>query len=86
MRYDRGDCFPLDFQPNVITFGSKSEGKLSPRSYPIQCEWKHSFFSARHCAAPSYDESYSTLAPLRPLVATTAKTHIGCLRDWRLSA
>ena len=30
--------------------GSKSNGKLSPRTYPIQCErkWKHSFLSARN--------------------------------------
>ena len=45
MGYDRGDSFPFDFQPNGIPFGSKSKGKLSPRSYPIHCErkWKHSF-------------------------------------------
>ena len=45
MGYDRGDCFPFDFEPNGILFGSKSEGKLSPRSYPIQFERKliHSF-------------------------------------------
>ena len=48
MGYDRGDSFPFDFEPNVIPFGSESEGKLSPRSYRIQCErkWKHSFISA----------------------------------------
>ena len=36
-------------EPNRITFDWKSNGKLSPRSYPIQCErkWKHSFFSAQ---------------------------------------
>ena len=47
MVYDRGDSFPLDFEPNRIPFGSKSKGKLSPRSYPIQCErkWKYSFLS-----------------------------------------
>ena len=35
------------FEPNGITFGSKSKGKLSQRSYPIQCErkWKYSFLS-----------------------------------------
>ena len=33
--------------PNGIPFGSKSKGKLSPRSYPIQCKkkWKFSFLS-----------------------------------------
>ena len=45
--YDRGDSFPFDSEPNRIPFGSKSKGKLLPRSYPIQCEkkWKHSFLS-----------------------------------------
>ena len=47
MGYDRGDNFPLDFEPNGIPFGSKSNEKVSPRSYPIQCErkWKYSFLS-----------------------------------------
>ena len=47
MGYDRGDKFPFDFEENGIPFGSKSKGKLSPRSYPIQVErkWKHSFLS-----------------------------------------
>ena len=36
MGYDRGDSFPLDFEPNGFTFGSKLKGKLSPQSYPIQ--------------------------------------------------
>ena len=47
MGYDRDDNFPFDFKPNGIPFGSKSKGKLSPRSYPIQCErnWKDSFLS-----------------------------------------
>ena len=38
---------PLDFEPNGIPFGSKSKGKLSPRSYSIRFErkWKHSFVS-----------------------------------------
>ena len=45
MGYDRGDSFPSDFEPNGVPFGSKSKGKLSPRSYSIQCErkWKYSF-------------------------------------------
>ena len=48
MGYDRGDSFPFDFELNGIPFGSKSKGKLSLRSYPIQCErkWIHSFLSA----------------------------------------
>ena len=47
MEYERGDSFPFDFELNGIPFGSKSEGKLSPRSYPIQCErkWKYNFLS-----------------------------------------
>ena len=48
MRYDRGDSFPFDFEPNGSPFGSKSKRKLLPRSYPIQFErkWKYSFLSA----------------------------------------
>ena len=48
MGYDRGDSFPLDFEPNGIPFGSKSKGEPSPRSYPIERErkWKYSFLSA----------------------------------------
>ena len=47
MGYDHGDSFPFDFEPNGISFGSKSKGELSPRSYPIQRErkWKYSFLS-----------------------------------------
>ena len=46
MGYDRGDNFPFDFEPNGVPSGSKSKGKLSPRSYPIQFERKQntSFF------------------------------------------
>ena len=52
MGYDRGDSFPFDFEPNGIPFGVKSNGKLCPRSYPIQFEreWKHNFLSAVHWA------------------------------------
>ena len=47
MGYDRGDSSPFDFEPNGFPFGSKSKGKQSPRSYPIQFErkCKHSFLS-----------------------------------------
>jgi len=47
MGYDRGDSFPFDFEPNGISFDLKSNGKLSPQSYPIQFErkWKYSFLS-----------------------------------------
>ena len=46
MGYDSGDSFLFDFEPNGIPFGSKSKGKLSPRSYPIEFErkWDISFF------------------------------------------
>ena len=39
----RGDSFPFDFDPNGIPFGSKSKGKLSLLSYPIQCERKSKY-------------------------------------------
>ena len=47
MECDRGDSLPFDFEPNGNLFGSKSKGKLSPQSYPIQCKrnWKYSFLS-----------------------------------------
>ena len=47
MGYDRGDTFSFDFDLNETSFGSKLKGKLSPRSYPIQCErkWNTSFLS-----------------------------------------
>ena len=47
MGSDRGENYPFDFEPNGFLFGSKSKGKLSPRSDPIQCErkLKHSFLS-----------------------------------------
>ena len=43
------DSFPFDFAPNGNLFGTKSEGKLSPWSYPIQFErkWNSSFLSMR---------------------------------------
>ena len=49
MGYDRDDSFPFDFETNGIPLDSKSKGKLSSRSYPIQFErkWKYSFFSVR---------------------------------------
>ena len=40
MGYDRGDSFPFDFEPKGNQFGSKSKGKMSPRSYPIEFERK----------------------------------------------
>ena len=46
MGYGRGDSSPFDFEPKGIPFGSKSNGNLSPRPHPIQCERKWSFLSA----------------------------------------
>ena len=45
--YTEKTIFPFNFESNGNPFGSKSKGKLSPRSYPIQCErkWKYSFLS-----------------------------------------
>ena len=49
MVLDHVDSFPFDFEPNGILFGSKLNGKLSPRSYPIQYDrkWKYSFLSVK---------------------------------------
>ena len=55
MGYDRGGSFPIDFEPNGSLFGSKSKGKLSPRSYSIQCErkWNASFLSVLVAEIPA---------------------------------
>ena len=55
MGYDRGDSFPFEFEPNGTPFGSKSKGKLSPRSYRIQFErkLKHSFLSVQRTIVPT---------------------------------
>ena len=45
MGYDRGDSFHFDFEPNGIRFGSKSIGKLSPRSNSVQFGGIISYFS-----------------------------------------
>ena len=64
MGYDRGDSFPLDFEPNKLPFDSKSKGKLPPRSYPIQCErkWKASFLSAREIYARKHEQFASLMS------------------------
>ena len=48
MGYDHHDSFNFNFEPNGIPFCSKSKGKLSPRTYPIEFKrkWKSSFLSA----------------------------------------
>ena len=47
MGSERGDSYPFDFEPKGITFRSKSKGKLSSQSDPIQFErnWNTSFLS-----------------------------------------
>ena len=40
MGSDRSDSLPSDFERNGFPFGSKSKGKLSLRSDPIQFERK----------------------------------------------
>ena len=54
-------------EPNGIPFGSKSKGKLSPRSYPIQCErkWKSSFLSAEPSAMSSAINRTAIVVPFR---------------------
>ena len=53
IRYNGDDSFPSDSEPNGIQFDSKSKGKTSSQSYPIQFErkWESSFLSVRdmHC-------------------------------------
>ena len=72
MECDLGYRLPFNFEPNGILFGSKSKIKLSPRSYPIQCErkWKHSFLSVKKTVRQEkrHRQTYS------------------CPRHWRLSA
>ena len=53
MGYDRGDSCLFDFEPNGFLLGSESKGKMSPRSYPIQCErnWKYSILSVARVPA-----------------------------------
>ena len=57
-------------------FGSKLKGKLSPLSYPIQCErnWKYSFLSIAHdvfrllfqSILDSTDQSFTSPLPILP--------------------
>ena len=56
MEYDRGYSFSFDFEPNGNPFRSKSKGKLSPQSYPIQYKkkWKTSFLSAAGCTVDTH--------------------------------
>ena len=67
MGYDRGNSFLFDFKPNGNPFGSKSKGKLSPRSYPIQCErkWKYSFISV---GLSIQEDSYIANKNVSPIV------------------
>ena len=60
MRCDRGDSFPLEFEPNVISFGLKLKGKLSPRSHLIQfeCKLKSNFLSVALTHREIFSKSY----------------------------
>ena len=80
--YDRGDSFPFDFEPNGIPFGSKSKGKLSPRSYLIQCErkWKYIFSSAA-AENPPYSVARAGLNYCRILYACS-KSEAFMLWQW----
>ena len=62
MGSDSGGSFPFDFELNGFSFGSKSKGKLSPRSYPIQFErkWIYSFLSVK--VAITLSGGYITLS------------------------
>ena len=57
MGYDRRfTVFHFDSKPNGYLFDSENRnGKLSPRSYPNQCErkWKYSFLSVRVLLNPN---------------------------------
>ena len=66
MGYERGDSFPFDFETNGVPFGSKAKGKLSPWSYPIQCEWKWKYSSLR------------VVFPVRIIKGTTAEYKLAC--------
>ena len=69
------------YDPNGNSFGSKSKGKLSPRSYPIQYErkWKHSFLSV--CCSFS---THQNLFPVRYEFKQTMALYIlrRDLQDW----
>ena len=90
MGYDWDDSFPFNFEPNGIPFGSKLKGKLSPRSYPIQCErnWITSFLSALNtflvtlsepCARSDYKTS-GWRTPWKPLRKIMAIWHQGVMK------
>ena len=74
MGYDRGDSFPLDFEPNGNPFGSKSKGKLSPQPYPIRFEgkWKYIFLSITILSQDNHVANmilfYNILSLILPLV------------------
>ena len=71
MGYDRGDSFPFDFVPNGISLGSKSRGKLSPRTHNILFErkWKSSFL----IALPSTRIVYSAVGTRRHCYAISPR-------------
>ena len=68
MGYDRGDNFPFNFEPNGILFGLKSKGKLSPRSYPIQCgrKWNYCFLSVTQTPSSEFMTRVPIIMPKIP--------------------
>ena len=76
------DQIPFYYEPNGFPFGSKSKGKLSPRSYPIQCErkWKHSSLSAGRKFASGICQQQRN--PLLILVRLTKIRLYSTFSDW----
>ena len=66
MGYDRGDSFPFDYKPNGILFGSKSNGKLSPRSNPFQFEWETETYKPKQRSYRKTNLKKKVLAPDSP--------------------
>ena len=85
MEYDRGDSFPLDFEPNEILFGLKLKRKLSLRSYLIQFErkWKHSFHPSLQLNALFFD--VTTLKMARKPVKLMKENPAGCAAEGKQS-
>ena len=82
MEYGCGDSFPFDFEQNGIPFGSKSKGKLSPRSYPIRFERKrkYSFLSVTCEKGSDLGKFSDDLNIFQKLSGSASKV---CL-DWKL--
>ena len=84
MRYDRGDRFLFDFEPNEIPFGSKSKGKPSPRSYSIRFKryWKYISQSAAQSRALSSLRGLRGAPAVPPLCRETQSLGQQMLERW----